>query len=163
MLVSSADRDDDTRSAAEKVIRRSFIDETGVGKRLSERARTRERSLEAYLRGEMLPRYIRRLADIERQIREHERALRDVHDRLRDDHAGDPRGFERAWHAVADGWDFGETNALIAEHNEWYPVERDLPMNPRTRDYVLVNGRPYRRHELGAGWILEQFPARPQR
>jgi hypothetical protein len=160
VLVSSADRDDDTRSAAEKVIRRSFIDETGVGKRLSERARTRERSLEAYLRGEMLPRYIRRLADIERQIREHERALRDVHDRLHDIHAGDPQAFAREWRAIAGGWDFGQTNALIAEHNEWYPVERDLPMSPRTRDYVLVNGRPYRRDELDADWVLRQFPVR---
>ena len=25
-------------------------------------------------------------------------------------------------------------------HNEWYPVERDLPMDLRTRDYVLING-----------------------
>jgi hypothetical protein len=157
---SSAADPDDERTAAEKVIRRSFVDETGVGKPMSERARTRERSLEAYLRGEMLPRFIRRLADIERQIREHERALRDVHDRLRDAHAGDPAGFAREWRAIADGWSFADTNALIAQHNEWYPVERDLPMNPRTRDYVLVNGKPYRREELGPEWVLRQFPAR---
>ena len=159
-MSSSADRDDDARTPTERVIRSSFIDETGVGQPLSERARTRERSLESYLRGEMLPRYIRRLADIERQTREHERALRGVHDRLRDEHGGDPARFAREWHAVAEGWDFRDTNALIAEHNEWYPVERDLPMNPRTRDYVLVNGRHYRRDELDARWILRQFPAR---
>ena len=158
--MSSSPEESDQRTAAEKVIRGSFIDETGVGKPLSERARTRERSLEAYLRGEMLPRYIRRLADIERQTREHERALRDVHDRLRDEHSRDPAVFEREWRAVAHGWSFAQTNALIAQHNEWYPVERDLPMNPRTRDYVLVNGRPYRREELDASWILRRFPPR---
>lgn len=157
--MSSSPERDDARTAAEKVIRSSFIDESGIGMPLSERARTRERSLESYLRGEMLPRFIRRLADIERQTREHERALRGVHDRLRDTHRGDRKGLERAWRAVAEGWDFSHTNALITEHNEWYPVERDLPMNPRTRDYVLVNGRSYRRAELDAAWVLERFPA----
>jgi hypothetical protein len=33
-------------------------------------------------------------------------------------------------------------------------------MDPRTRDYVKVNGRSYRRPELGPAWVLEQFPAR---
>jgi len=32
-------------------------------------------------------------------------------------------------------------------------------MNPRTKDYVLVNGRSYRREVLDAAWILERFPA----
>jgi hypothetical protein len=32
-------------------------------------------------------------------------------------------------------------------------------MNPRTKDYVLVNGHSYRREELGPDWILERFPA----
>ena len=49
---------------------------------------------------------------------------------------------------------------LIRQHNEWYPIERDLPMDFRTRDYVPVNGRSFRREPLGAGWILEHFPAR---
>ncbi len=31
-------------------------------------------------------------------------------------------------------------------------------MDPRTRDYVKVGGRPYRREPLDAGWILERFP-----
>jgi hypothetical protein len=32
-------------------------------------------------------------------------------------------------------------------------------MDLRTRDYVKVNGRSYRRPELGPEWVLEQFPA----
>jgi hypothetical protein len=31
-------------------------------------------------------------------------------------------------------------------------------MDLRTRDYVLVNGRSYRRRELDAIWVLERFP-----
>ena len=33
-------------------------------------------------------------------------------------------------------------------------------MDLRTRDYVLINGRSYRRPELGPAWVLEHFPAR---
>lgn len=44
------------------------------------------------------------------------------------------------------------------QHNEWYPIERDLPMDLRTRDYVLVNGRSFRRPLLDPAWILDRFP-----
>src|SRR5256885_498348 len=43
---------DQRRPPAEELIRRSRIDETGVGEALSERARQRQRSIESYLRGE---------------------------------------------------------------------------------------------------------------
>jgi hypothetical protein len=33
-------------------------------------------------------------------------------------------------------------------------------MDPRTRDYVQVGGRSFRRPELGASWVLERFPAK---
>ena len=38
-------------------------------------------------------------------------------------------------------------------------MERDLPMDPRTGDYVLIRGRSYRRSRLDAAWILDRFPA----
>jgi hypothetical protein len=137
------------RTPAEELIRRSRIDDTGVGEALSERARQRQRSIESYLRGEALPRNMQRAAEIDRAIRRHTEALRRAYER--------PDQRER-WREVAGRWDFGEVNALIREHNEWYPVERDLPMNPRTKDFVLVNGRSYRREELGPSWIFERFP-----
>jgi hypothetical protein len=31
-------------------------------------------------------------------------------------------------------------------------------MDPATRDFALVNGRPYRLERLGAHWILDRFP-----
>jgi hypothetical protein len=61
--------------------------------------------------------------------------------------------------ALAESLRFDDLNDLIRQHNDWYPIERDLPMNPRTGDYVLIHGRSYRRPELGPAWVLEQFPA----
>lgn len=141
---------DEPRTPTEELIRRSRIDDAGVAAPLTERARQRQRSLEAYLRGEALPRYMQRAAEIDRAIRRHADALQRAYERpeLRAD-----------WIQTARSWDFEDVNALIREHNEWYPVERDLPMNPRTKDYVLVNGRSYRREELGPDWVLARFPA----
>ena len=59
-------------------------------------------------------------------------------------------------------WDFGASTTLVREHNAWYPVERDLPMDPRTGDYVPVNGRSYRREELDAAWALRHLRPREQ-
>jgi hypothetical protein len=71
------------------------------------------------------------------------------------EHQGDPAG----WRRLAEGWDFGEVNELIDRHNRWYPLEARLPMDPRSRDFVKVAGRPYRRDRLDAAWVLERFPA----
>jgi hypothetical protein len=63
-----------------------------------------------------------------------------------------------AWRRLAERWDFGAVNDLIERHNLWYPVEARLPMDPRTRDYVKIGGRSYRREPLDAQWILDRFP-----
>ena len=77
--------------------------------------------------------------------------------RLAEAYAG--RKDAASWRRLAERWDFGEVNDLIERHNRWYPVEARLPMDPRTRDYVKIGGRSYRREPLDAGWILERFPA----
>ena len=64
-----------------------------------------------------------------------------------------------AWRRLAERWDFGAVNDLIERHNRYYPIEARLPMDPRTRDYVKVGGRSYRREPLDAQWILDRFPA----
>ena len=69
-----------------------------------------------------------------------------------------PRAVRPPLARVAHAPAFDDLNELIRQHNEWYPIERDLPMDLRTRDYVQVNGRSYRRPELGPEWVLEQFP-----
>ena len=73
---------------------------------------------------------------------------------------GDPAAFARAWADRVGAWDFEDVNELVRQHNDWYPVERDLPMDPRTGEYVKILGRSHHRAELGPDWVLEQFPAR---
>jgi hypothetical protein len=63
------------------------------------------------------------------------------------------------WPRVAREWDFSEINALIAAHNKNFPAESRLPMDPRTRDFVRLNGRRYDRKPLDAEWILRRWPA----
>jgi hypothetical protein len=102
--------------------------------------------------------WMRRLRGIEVALDEHEARLREAWDELAAECNGDADRFEREWRARADSWDFGDVNDLIARHNRNYPTESRLPMNPRTGDFVLVNGRPYTREPIGADWILERFP-----
>ena len=51
-------------------------------------------------------------------------------------------------------------NDLIDRHNRNFPIEARLPMDPRTRDFVLLNGRHYRERPLDVHWVLERFPPR---
>jgi hypothetical protein len=119
------------------------------GAPLTERARTTARTIENYLQAGGRPRWMERLMEIDNRTRAHRAELARAYRRT-------PRA---QWRALAERWDFSEVNDLIRQHNEWYPVERDLPMDPRTKDYVLIRGRSYRRDELGPAWILERFPA----
>lgn len=73
--------------------------------------------------------------------------------------ADDADGFSRRWRELVAGISFDEVNDLIDRHNRWYPAEARLPMDPRRGDYVLVNGKDYRRRPLDAAWALERFPA----
>jgi hypothetical protein len=91
--------------------------------------------------------YMRRLRQIEAETDSHLADLREAYAQRDGD-----------WRRTAERWDFGEVNELIEKHNRWYPVEARLPMDPKTRDYVKVGGRPYRRDPLDAAWILERFP-----
>ena len=93
--------------------------------------------------------WMRRLHAIELAIHEHEQRLAAAYEE---------RTSAEAWRALAEHWDFGEVNELIERHNRHYPAESRLPMNPRTGDFVLINGRPYTREPLDAAWILNRFP-----
>jgi hypothetical protein len=90
-----------------------------------------------------------------RRLREIE-SLTDAHlQRLAEAHS--TRGGD--WAEIAARWDFQDVNELIEKHNRWFPIEARLPMDPRTRDFVKVGGKEYRREPLDAGWILDRFPA----
>jgi hypothetical protein len=142
----------------ERIVRRSLIDEEGLGRPFSERVRHHKRTLENYLKAGSVPRWMERVGEIDAGIARERRHLARAYRALQGECAGDPQLFAARWRACARGWPFDELNELIEQHNAWYPIERDLPLNPRTGDYVRVGGRSYRRPVLGPEWVLEQFP-----
>jgi len=123
-----------------------------AGRKLPRRIRRFRPDADRYLAslGGPLP-YMRRLRQIEDAIDAHVARLTEAYVQ----HGGDPEG----WRAVVERWDFGEVNDLIERHNRWYPTEARLAMDPRTRDYVKIGGRSYRREPLDAAWALSLFPA----
>ena len=122
-----------------------------VGKPLRRRLRNFNTEADGYLAslGGPLP-YMVRLREIERLTEQHLEALAAAYEEHRDDPA--------AWRDLAERWDFGDVNALIVKHNRWFPAEARLRMDPRTRDFVKIGGRPYTHEPLDADWILERFP-----
>jgi hypothetical protein len=149
------------KGPVERFVAERLEDPRSGGRPFSSRARETRRSLEEYLRAGMRPRWMERLIEIERGTNRERRALAAAYDALHEECGHDRAAFARRWRAIAHAWRFDELNELIRTHNEWYPVERDLPMDLHTRDYVLINDRSYRRRELGPDWVLEEFPARP--
>jgi hypothetical protein len=148
----------DERSPVQRELHKSLVDDQGVGKPLSRRARQTKRTVEAYLSAGVMPRYMERLREIDSSIAVHRRRLERSYRILRDAYGHDAELFARRWRAKVDAWPFERLNELIREHNDWYPVEASLPLDPRTGDYVRFRGRSYRREELGPEWVLEQFP-----
>jgi hypothetical protein len=153
--------DPDSRSSVERLLERKAVDETGVGRPLSRRARQTARSVEAYLKAGVRPRWMERLADIDQGIATERQRLARAYRALQVECGRDPDTFAARWRAIARTWPFEGLNELIHQHNEWYPVERQLPMDPRTRDYVRLGGRSYRRPILGPDWVLQHFPPTP--
>jgi len=123
-----------------------------VGKPLRRRIRNFRPEPDSYLAslGGPLP-YMQRLRQIEALEAEAVARLAEEYGAYGDD--------ALRWRAVAESWDFDAVNELIEKHNRWYPIEARLAMDPRTRDFVRVGGRPYRREPLDAAWILARFPA----
>ena len=147
------------RSAAERLVKKDLDATTGLGKPISSRARMSQRTVEAYLKAGVRPRWMERISEIDNAIAHQKRRLARAHRALREECAATPSCSRERWTAFAHRCRFDELNELIGQHNEWYPIERDLPMDLRTRDYVLINGRSYRREPLSAEWVLRHFPA----
>jgi hypothetical protein len=101
--------------------------------------------------------WMRRLRAIEDAMEQHERRLGEEWRALATE-LEDPEEFAATWRELAGNWNFSEVNHLIERHNANFPAEARLPMDPRTRDFVRVNGRPYARDPLDAQWILDRFP-----
>ena len=130
------------------------------GKPLPVRARAFRPTAEAYLvatRGP-LP-YMLRLREFEQRTADLESSLGDAWEALRRECRDDGDRFRREWTSRVAELRFDDLNDLIDRHNRWYPAESRLPMDPRTGDHALVNGRDYRLEPFDAEWVLERFPA----
>lgn len=131
-----------------------------TGRPLPVRARFGRPTAEAYLAATRGPLpYMLRLREIEQRTADLEASLRQAWEALAGGQVGDADRFRSEWLAHAEALSVDELNHLIDRHNRWYPVESGLPMDPRTGDYALVNGRDYRLDALDAAWILDRFPA----
>jgi hypothetical protein len=100
--------------------------------------------------------WMRRLRAIEDAVEQHERQLGEAWRALAEELG--PVEFAASWRELAGNWSFAEVNELIERHNRNFPAEARLAMDPRTRDFVRVNGRSYVREPLDARWILDRFP-----
>jgi hypothetical protein len=144
---------------AERLLTRAADGATQRGRELSRRARQTQRSVEAYLKAGVRPRWMERLDEIDQGVAAEKHRLARAYRALQEECAGDPGAFAQRWRALARSWSFEHLNVLVEQHNDWYPIERQLPMDPRTGDYVRFAGRSYRRPVLDPAWVLEHFPA----
>lgn len=147
----------------ERYLRERADELPGIGRPLTERARQAQRSVESYLMGaNNPPRWMERVAEIDRRLKRERRLLAAERRALWARHGRDAAGFARAWRAFArergGSREHRELNELIRAHNEWYPIERNLPVNPRTGEWVAVAGRSFLRPVVGPEWVLREFP-----
>ena len=101
--------------------------------------------------------WMRRLRAIEDAVDQHERQLEEAWRTLAEE-LEEPAEFAAAWRELAGNWSLAEVNELIERHNRNFPAEARLAMDPRTRDFIRLNGRSYLRAALDARWILNRFP-----
>jgi hypothetical protein len=133
-----------------RVLEEDLADSPVAGKPLRQRIRNFRPDPESAVRalgGPLV--WMRRLRAIEDAYEQHVRQLDEAYRET------DPAD----WPRVAREWNFSEINHLIERHNKYFPAESRLPMDPRTRDFVRVNGRRYQREPLDAEWILNRWPA----
>ena len=129
------------------------------GKPLEQRLRNFRPDADAAIRALGGPAlWMRRLRAIEDEVDRHELQLGEAWRELAAE-THDAAQFAQRWLEIARDWSFAEVNHLIDRHNAYFPAESRLPMDPRTRDFVRINGKPYQREPLDVDWILERFPA----
>jgi len=132
-------------------------------RRMRRRTLAAPQTIESYIRANSAPRYMRLLRDLEVEYRAQRRRLEATYAELLEAVGEDAAEFARRWRRQARSWRFDRLNDLVGEHNAWYPMEANLPMDPRTGDYRPIRGASYRRVELGPAWVLEHFPPDPRR
>jgi hypothetical protein len=129
-----------------------------AGQRVRQRLRNFRPGVDSYvsaLHGPLV--YMQRLRMIHEEELAHEERLRAAWLELAAS-GDDAERFAASWRLTAARWNLTAINLLIDKHNRYFPAESRLPMDPRTGDFILVGGRPYRRDPLDAAWVLERFP-----
>jgi hypothetical protein len=153
--------DGTARSQAERwMVERDLEGSPFDGQRVQQRLRNFRPGVDAYvssLHGPLA--YMQRLRQIHEEELAHEERLRTAWLDLATLNS-EPDRFAAAWLRTAARWNFIAVNVLIDKHNRYFPAESRLPMDPRTGDFILVGGRPYRREPLDSRWALARFPAR---
>jgi hypothetical protein len=160
IMSQGAIRPETARDREERRILEADLAESPVtGKPLRQRFRNFRPDADATIRAlSGPPLWMRRLRAIEEELQRSELDLREAWHALAEV-AADAEAFARQWEETAAAWSFAQVNELIDRHNRNFPIEARLPMDPKTRDFVKINGKPYRRELLDADWILERFPA----
>ncbi len=159
IMSEGAIRKDDPRVRAQGDRLADEIDGSPLkGRRIRQRLKNFATGADNYVAsmGGPLP-WMQRRRMIEDETTLHERRLalarRDVAETC-----GSEEEFARRWGATAARWSFHAVNELIEKHNRNFPAESRLPMDPRTGDFVRLNGKPYRLEPLDSDWILRLFP-----
>lgn len=160
IMGQGATRPETPRDRRERELLEADLESSPVrGKPLRQRLRNFRPDAESGVRALGGPTiWMRRLRAIEDAVEQHERQLSEAWRALAQE-VEEPAEFAAAWEEQAGRWSFAEVNELIARHNRNFPVEARLAMDPRTRDFVRVNGRSYLREPFDARWILDRFPA----
>src|SRR4051812_31661506 len=105
-------RPTDERSSVERLLDRNLVDDSGFGQPLSRRAATTQRTVEAYLKSGVRPRWMERVVEIEQGIAAEKRRLERAYRALRLECGADRAAFGRRWRDRAHAWRFDELNAL---------------------------------------------------
>src|SRR3954468_1200544 len=98
------------RSAAERLVKQDLDATTGLGKPISSQARLSQRTVEAYLKAGVRPRWMERIAEIDQSIAAQKRRLARAYRALREECANDRTQFADRWEAFAHRCRFDELN-----------------------------------------------------
>ena len=81
---------------AERVLKRSRIDDEGVGRPFSERVRHHRRTLEAYFKAGSVPRWMERVSEVDQGIARERRRFAERYRALKGEYGARPRGVRAA-------------------------------------------------------------------
>ena len=98
--------DEHQRTSVERLVTRDLDESSGKGRPLSDRARQSQRSVEAYLKGGVRPRWMERAVDIDGGIARERRLLAGAYAELREACRRDGGDFAERWRALAHDWPF---------------------------------------------------------